>query len=204
MSNEDKISIALVDDHQIYLDGLSSMLIAQANFKIVFVETSPIIALEKLKNKIPDIIITDMSMPEMSGVEFVKIIKKQYPQIKILVLSMHQYKEKFEDIDGYLVKETNKKILIEAINEMVLINKKYNIPNIKNTANFNFNKNILSPREKEIIRLISEQYTAEQIAIQLSISKTTIATHKKNIFVKLKVNSIAGLIKEAIYLGVIK
>ena len=109
-----------------------------------------------------------------------------------------------DGIDGYLLKETNKKILVEAIKEIVLNGKKYNITNQKNANNFNFNKNILSPKEKEIIRFISNQHTTDEIAEKLEVSKSTIESHKKNIFLKLNVNSVAGLIKKAIYLGVIK
>ncbi len=204
MNNEDKITIVVVDDHQIFLDGMIAILNAQKNFKLLFTETSPVNALLKLNNLLPDIIITDISMPDMNGVEFIKKVKKKFPQIKILVISMYENQQTFDGIDGYLLKETNKKILVEAIKEIVLNGKKYNITNQKNINNFNFNKNILSPKEKEIIRFISNQHTTDQIAEKLEVSKSTIESHKKNIFLKLNVNSVAGLIKKAIYLGVIK
>lgn len=204
MNNEDKITIVVVDDHQIFLDGMIAILNAQKNFKLLFTETSPVNALLKLNNLLPDIIITDISMPDMNGVEFIKKVKKKFPQIKILVISMYENQQTFDGIDGYLLKETNKKILVEAIKEIVLNGKKYNITNQKNANNFNFNKNILSPKEKEIIRFISNQHTTDEIAEKLEVSKSTIESHKKNIFLKLNVNSVAGLIKKAIYLGVIK
>ena len=204
MNNEDKITIVVVDDHQIFLDGMIAILNAQKNFKLLFTETSPVNALLKLNNLLPDIIITDISMPDMNGVEFIKKVKKKFPQIKILVISMYENQQTFDGIDGYLLKETNKKILVEAIKEIVLNGKKYNITNQKNANNFNFNKNILSPKEKKIIRFISNQHTTDEIAEKLEVSKSTIESHKKNIFLKLNVNSVAGLIKKAIYLGVIK
>lgn len=203
MLNDDKISIVLVDDQQVFLDGLSSIINSQVNFELLFVDVSPKNALKKIKNQLPDIIITDMSMKEMSGIEFIQSVKRQYPQMKILVLSMYQNIQKFDGIDGYLVKETNKEILIEVINGIVLENKKYNIVKTNNNEKFIFNVNILSNREKEIINFISNQNTTEQIAQKLTISKATIESHKKNIFFKLKVNCIAGLMKRSFYLGII-
>lgn len=95
MNNEDKITIVVVDDHQIFLDGMIAILNAQKNFKLLFTETSPVNALLKLNNLLPDIIITDISMPDMNGVEFIKKVKKKFPQIKILVISMYENQQTF-------------------------------------------------------------------------------------------------------------
>ena len=152
----------------------------------------------------PDILISDISMPEMNGVEFIKIIKATYPNVKILVLSMFESMETIADIDGYLLKETSKEELVKAIHAIVLKNEKYlKVPG--NTLDaFAFKRTILSHREKEIIRLIAEEYTSEEIADKLFLSRGTIETHRKNIFFKLQVKNIAGLIKKAIYLGIVK
>jgi DNA-binding NarL/FixJ family response regulator len=197
------IKIVLVDDHQMFIDGMMAIFSQEDNMQILFVENNAKIALKKIKTQIPDIIITDVSMPEMNGLEFVKILKKDFPEIKILVLSMFQNIQSSEGIDGYLLKETDKKNLIKAINGIVLRNEKYfAIQNKKNSLDFN--KSILSPREKEIIQLIAQEYTTEQIAEKLFISKNTIDTHRKNIFYKLNVKNIAGLVKKGLYLGVLK
>lgn len=187
-----------------FLDGMISILSAHENFKILFVETSAKKALQKIGEKIPDIVITDISMPEMNGIEFVKKIKKQYPEVKILVLSMFENQQTFEGIDGYLLKETNKEVLVEAINGIVNEGKKY-FNAIQNSSNsFEFKQSILTQREKEIIQLIAEENTTDEIAKKLFISKTTIETHRKNIFFKLQVTNVAGLVKKAVYLGVVK
>jgi DNA-binding NarL/FixJ family response regulator len=197
------IKIVLVDDHQMFLDGMIAVLSQEEDMQILFVENSAKVALKKIKNQVPDIVITDISMPDMNGLEFVKILKKDFPEIKILVLSMFENIQSSEGIDGYLLKETDKKTLIKAINGIVLRNEKHFVAENKKNS-LDFNKSILSPREKEIIQLIAQEYTTEQIAERLFISKNTIDTHRKNIFYKLDVKNIAGLVKKAFYLGILK
>ena len=104
-----KIKIVVVDDHQIFLDGISSILSLEENFEVLFKENNAIIALEKIKNNKPDLVITDISMPEMNGLEFIKKLKLNFPDIKILVLSMFQNLNSFKDIDGFLLKKPIRK-----------------------------------------------------------------------------------------------
>ncbi|WP_445454020.1 response regulator [Flavobacterium sp. 25HG05S-40] len=204
MEINNKIKIALVDDHQMFLDGMISVLSNEKEFEIVFVENNPQVALLKIRTNIPDILISDISMPEMNGLEFIKIVKQDFPDVKILVLSMFESLQSVEDIDGYLLKETSKEELINTIIDIVQNDKKHfgSGQIIKNT--FDFKRSILTDREKEVIQLIANEYTTDQIAEKLSTSKSTIETHRKNIFYKLQVKNIAGLIKKAIYLGVVK
>jgi DNA-binding NarL/FixJ family response regulator len=197
------IKIVLVDDHQMFLDGMIAVLSQEENMQILFVENSAKVALKKIKIEVPDLVITDISMPDMNGLEFVKILKKDFPEIKILVLSMFENIQSSEGIDGYLLKETDKITLIKAVNGIVLKDEKHFVAeNQKNSLDFN--KSILSPREKDIIQLIAQEYTTEQIAEKLFLSKNTIDTHRKNIFFKLDVKNIAGLVKKAFYLGILR
>jgi DNA-binding NarL/FixJ family response regulator len=204
MNKSNIINIVVVDDHQMFLDGMISVLTAQENFNILFVENNPKKALQKLDEAMPDLIITDISMPEMNGIEFVKIINKRYPKIKIVVLSMFDNLQTIDGIDGYLLKETDKDELIKAINTIVLDEKKYFSIQKNKVDTFEFKKSILTIREKEIINLISEESTTDEIAESLGISKGTIESHRKNIFLKLQVKNVAGLVKKAIYLGIVK
>lgn len=197
------IRIVIVDDHPMFLEGMASVLSQQPNIGVLFTESNAKTALKKIKIDTPDLIITDISMPEMNGIEFIKILHQDFPHIKILVLSMHKSYHHIEHIDGYLLKETDKEELIEAINGIVLQNKKYFVEQLSKDSDFIFKKTILSKREKEIIKLIAQEYTTEEIAEKLFISKHTIESHRKNIFLKLQVKNIAGLIKKAIYLGII-
>jgi DNA-binding NarL/FixJ family response regulator len=199
----EKIKIIIVDDHKLFLDGITSVLSNEENIDILFTENKAIEALKKIKNNKPNLIITDISMPEMNGLEFIQIIKKDYPEIKILVLSMFKNLNSFKDIDGFLLKETDSLTLIKTINDIVLLNKKHFVGTENNLDTLDFKKSILSSREKEIIQLIAQEYTTEEIAEKLIISKHTIEAHRKNIFMKLNVKNIAGLINVAIRLGVI-
>jgi DNA-binding NarL/FixJ family response regulator len=204
METNNKIKIALVDDHQMFLDGMISVLSNQKEFEIVFVENNPQVALSKIRTNIPDILISDISMPEMNGLEFIKMVKKDFPHVKILVLSMFESLQSVQDIDGYLLKETNKEKLINTIKDIVQNDTKHFGSRQIIENSFDFKKSILTDREKEVIQLIADECTTDQIAEKLNTSKSTIETHRKNIFYKLQVKNIAGLIKKAIYLGVVK
>ena len=198
------IKIIIVDDHQMFLEGLVSVLSKQENIEVLFAENKAKNALKKIKKQIPDLVITDISMPEMNGLEFIKTLKKFYPEIKILVLSMFASIQSFEGIDGYMSKEVGSKDLIEAINGVVLNDKKYFDTVENKKENFDYKKNILSQREKQLVQLIALELTTEEIAKKLFISKHTVESHRKNIFFKLKVKNIAGLVKVALYLGILK
>jgi DNA-binding NarL/FixJ family response regulator len=198
------IKIVIVDDHQLFLDGIVSVLSNVEKFKILFVETKATEALKKIKNNQPDIVITDISMPEMNGLEFIKILKNEYPKIKILAISMFKNMQSYKDIDGFLLKETDKSELIAAINGIVLQNQKFFNTSNDALEEFDFKKTILSSREKEIIQLIAQEFNTEEIAEKLMLSKHTIEAHRKNIFFKLQVKNTAGLMNKSMHLGIIK
>ena len=197
----EKIKIAIIDDHLIFLEGLK--LILQNEFDIQYASNNPKDLLSKLESLDIDLLITDVSMPEISGIELVKIVKTKFPKLKILVMST--YKNMFckKEIDAYLMKDSDSEILIDTIKSVVLENKKIFSEELDETDGFDFSKSLVSKREREIIKLISEEYNSEEIAEKLFISKHTIEAHRKNIFMKLQVNNIAGLIKKAISLGII-
>lgn len=197
-----KIELVIVDDHKMFLDGISNVLSKQEDMEILKVIDNATDALTFLKKNTPDLLITDISMPEMNGLEFVKIVKQQHPNLKILVVSMFQQIQSFQGIDGYLLKETGFDELIKAIHQIIVDGKPYFYNDYKaSNDELEFNKKIITRREKEIIQLIAKELTTDQIADTLCISKHTVETHKKNIFLKLQVNSAVGLIKKAIYFG---
>ena len=196
------IKLAIVDDHQMFLDGICAVLSQQPGMQVLFAANAARSALKQLKTDTPDLVITDISMPDMNGIEFVKILRKEFPSIGILVVSMFENLQNLEDADGFLLKETDNKELVLAI-KTIAEGQKY-FRKSQPSAGLDFNKSILSKREKEIITLIAEEFTSEEMAQKLFVSKHTIEAHRKNIFLKLQVKNIAGLIKKAIYLGVIK
>ena len=197
------IRLALVDDHKLFLEGMVAVLSKEVDIEVVDFFNTAKEALSKLDFEDIDLLITDISMPEMNGLEFVNHVKKKNINLKILVISMFQQIQPFKGIDGYLLKETSFENLIDAIKQIVLHNKTCFYSNYEKpqTDPLDFNKTIITTREKEIIQLISEEYSTTDIAEKLFLSKHTIETHKKNIFLKLQVHNAAGLIKKAAYLG---
>ncbi len=198
------IKIVIVDDHQLFLDGIVAVLSNEENIEILFVENKATEALVKIKDNQPDLIITDISMPEMNGLEFIKILKSDYPKIKILVLSMFKNMQSHIGINGFLLKEINKSDLIATINGIVLRNERFFDNQNDALEEFDFKKSILSLREKEIIQLIAQENTTDEISEKLHLSKHTIEAHRKNIFFKLQIKNTAGLINKAMHLGFLK
>ena len=201
-----KIKIAIVDDHKMFTDGLRSVFMESNIYEILFVANNAQEALIALsKNDLPDLIISDISMPEMNGFEFIKIVKETYSEIKVLVISMFDTFYSNDQIDGYLLKDASTETIFEAIQSIVINNKKYFSPEVKIvTINSEYQKNILTNREKEIIQLIAQEYTSDEISEKLFLSKLTVETHRKNILIKLQVKNVAGLIKKAIIMGIVK
>jgi len=180
------IKVVLVDDHKIFLHGVKNVLNEQDNIDVVAVFNEAKYALDNLKTNIPDLLITDISMPNLNGIEFVKKVKQLYPDLKILVVSMFKQIQSFNGIDGYLLKETSYEELIKAINTIVIDGEKYFYNTfVEKKETLEFNKTILTTREKEIVNLISKELTTDEIATKLFLSKHTVETHKKNIFQKL-------------------
>jgi DNA-binding NarL/FixJ family response regulator len=171
-------------------------------------------ALEMIRNQPGDfdIVISDVTMPILGGIELTKIIKSQYPEIKVIILTMHNslqfIREAVEvEADGYLLKNTGREDFIYALNRVandgsyfspeVFSAIKNFLRNEKNSAT----SSKLSPRETEVLRLIVQEYTSKEIADKLFISKQTVDTHRMNIMQKTGSKSLVGLIKFAIHSG---
>ena len=198
-------SIFIVDDHQMVIDGLRLIIETIPGFTIVGESTSATGALDMLKDCKADILLTDVSMPEMSGIELTRIIKKSYPEIKILALSMFNESQVIAEmidagISGYILKNTGKQELIEALNK-IANGQNYFGQDITLQLMKSFKRNQdevrLTDREIEIIRMIEKEFGNKQIADLLFISERTVETHRKNILRKTKSQSIVGLLKYA-------
>ncbi len=198
------IRIVIVDDHKMFLEGMRSVLNDQDGIEVIAAYNNAKSALSFLHTNQLDLLITDISMPEINGLEFVKRVKEVYPKLKILVVSMFDQMHNLKNIDGYILKESGYNVLSDAVRTIVLEDQPYFQKGLKKgSPSLEFNKNILSKREREIVILIAEELTTEAIADKLFLSKHTVETHKKNIFLKLDVHTAAGLIQKAMYLGYI-
>lgn len=200
-----KIKLLLIDDHQLFIDGLKHSLLSFDFIEVINTFNNAQNALLYLKKESVDLVITDISMPDINGIEFIKKLKQQGSIIKVLAISMFKpLHNEANFYDGYLLKDASIEEVIGAIKSIVLDDTSYFAEGIFNENNrFEFSKSIVSKREKEIINLIAEELTVDEIAEQLFLSKHTVETHKKNIFLKLQVKTNAGLVKKALQLGII-
>lgn len=203
-----KISLAFVDDHQIVIDGLMSLLRNEDRFQFVFATTNPKEVVQKLKENPVDILLTDIMMPGLPGHVLAKEVRQQFPRIKILALSMSGDGALVNDmindadISGYVLKNTGKKELIEAIEKIAAGGIYFSEEIIdelqRHSTRKKENEQVhLTDREVEIIRLIEKEYSNRQIAEALYISERTVETHRKNIFRKTGTSSVIGLVKYA-------
>ena len=200
----DKIKVILVDDHDLFLIGLKASLGKYDFIEVVDTFTKAKKALDFLKKQSVDLVITDISMPELNGIEFIKKLKLLTPDLKVLAISMFpplHYEKNF--YNGYLIKDSSIETVVEAIKSIVYDNTPYFYNNIPKSEELSFSKTVVTKREREIINLIAQEFTVDEIAEKLFLSKHTVETHKKNIFFKLQVKTNAGLVKKAIQLGCI-
>lgn len=205
---KEKITLALVDDHQIVIDGLMSLLKGHERFRFAFASTDPLEVPALLHQHPVDILLTDVMMPGMPGNELAKLVRKKYPSIRILALSMNGEGELVNemindaDISGYILKNTGKLELIEALEKIAAGGIYFSdevISALKRTSDKKKTGDDahLTTREIEIIRLIEKEYNNKLIAETLFISERTVETHRKNIFRKTNTSSVIGLVKFA-------
>jgi len=199
-----RTSILLADDHLLFISGLATLLTETQNNYDVSVAHDGNMVLQMVAEKQPDLILLDIGMPGIGGMEVLKYLNRVYPAIKIIMLSsyndMHLI-EKARSIgaSGYLVKNCSIKELQRAINDVM--DEKSSFPTIVHLPEHNTDTNPivqqfnLTKREMEIIQLIKEEYTNKQIADKLFLSLFTVETHRKNIMHKLKLNSAVSLMK---------
>ena len=204
----EKIKIILVDDHDIVMDGIASLLCDAPHLKVVGKASSGIAAETMVKQLHPDIIITDVSMGEVWGLELTKRIASKFPLVKVIVLTMHDSVRYISSLleagaHGYLLKSVRQDELFAAINQVwkghQYIQQSLAASYVRALGALEAaqKKSKLSPREIEIIRLIVEEKTTAEISRELFLSEHTVETHRKNIGRKTGVKTPIGLINYA-------
>ena len=195
-------TIYLADDHAIIVEGLTEILRSKPEFKVLGTAANGEDVVRLMNNRRADVVIMDINMPKMNGIQCTSWIKKNYPQTKVIILTMFPEKSYIDQLiavgaDGCLLKSRGSKDLLQAIGR-VTDSKSY-FDHIRDFAEPNnhpvYN---LSEREIEIIRLIVDGLTSTDIADKLFISEHTVKTHRKNIFKKLGINSVSQLTSFAI------
>lgn len=200
-----KMKIFLTDDHAVLLGGLIKILSAEDDLDVIGSAGTVRETLDDLTQKNVDLLITDYNLPDDDGLTLVRRVKQKYPEIKIIVLSMHDeghlIKEILkEGINGYILKKDSHEELVNAVravkNNKVYLSSDVNTMLMKG-LNGTEEQKLLTDREREILKLIAKEYTNRQMAEELFISERTVETHRKNIFRKTGTNNLVGLIKFA-------
>lgn len=198
-------NLFIVDDHQLVVEGLRSLLENESNYNIVGSCNRPLEVEGMLEKCTVDILLTDINMPEMTGVELTRMVRKKFPLIKVLALSMFGDRQIIKEmidagISGYILKNTGKAELMEAL-EKIAKGHSFFCEEVTKEMMKAFNNDDsevhLTNREVEIIRLIEKELSNRKIADLLFISERTVETHRKNIFRKSGTQSIVGLLKFA-------
>lgn len=207
----DKIKIAVADDHQVIIDGIEAIMNTTDNLEFSGGALTGKEVIKLVESKPVDMVLMDINMPEMDGLECTAYLNKHYPRIRVIALSMHDNPRLAKRMVkngafGFLLKNSNKENILEAI-EAVSTGKNFFDPQLMPTffdagnkkSSSSFGKiDLLTKRELEIIQLICQEKTTVEIADELSISTHTVESHRANILLKLELKSSVGLTKWAI------
>jgi two-component system nitrate/nitrite response regulator NarL len=213
-----KIRILLVDDHPIVREGIKSALSKRKNISIVGEAATGEEAMVKARKLSPDVILMDINMPGMSGLETTRRLRKSVPDSKILAVTMHENREYVLEMTqlgarGYVFKDSSPSELLRAI-EAVHSGDLFFSPRASQQLLKSFLKGEprtdsqasvdLSKREKDVLQLITEGFKTKEIARLLGVTDRTVETYRHRLMTKLSVHSVAALIKHAVTKGIVK
>lgn len=206
------VKILIADDHNMMINGLKLILAVRTDFDVIATANNGLEAIELIKKEKPDVVLLDINMPLLNGYQTLQIIRNEFPEVKVIVLSMSADKNSVLSMleagaYSYLFKNTDEKTLFTAIDEVS--NERYFVSNEIQDVLEDFlskgkdyskknNHKILSSREIEIVKLITDGNTNAEIANLLFLSIRTVDTHRKNILCKLRLNNTASLVKYVI------
>lgn len=211
------ITIVLADDHVIVRQGLRALLNAEPDFDVIGETGDGINAVELVNKTNPDVLVLDLMMPGLNGLDVARQLNKQNPKTKIIILSMHD-DEGFvlealsNGVSAYVLKDTGSANLIHAVREVKnghrylspsLSDRAIDIYEHMNRAGTTDKYETLTPREREVLHLSAEGLTSNRIAMRLGISVRTAETHKSNVMNKLGIHTQADLTRYAIRRGII-
>ena len=215
---KDKIKIILADDHRIFRKGLKSLLSEKENIEVLAEADNGSEALEKAMKYRPEIVLMDIAMPKMDGIEATRQIRERLPDTEVVILSMHAKKAYIDQVlkagaKGYVLKDSDEENLIAAIN--TVHNGGYYLDSPiadqvlshyfggKSRRELKEQSDPISEREKQVLRLLAEGHSNQEVADILCISRKTVENHRANIVRKTGVQGQVGLIKYAARIGLI-
>jgi len=209
------IRVLLCDDHKIVREGLRVLIEKQPDMEVIEEAQSGEEAVRLVRDLLPDVVVMDIAMPDLNGIEATRQILGKVPRVKVIALSMHSDRRFAvqmlkEGASGYLLKDCAFEELANAIRTVVM-NRVYLSPKVAEIVIKDYVRlspqtgfsvfSVLSPREREVLQLLSEGKTAKEIAFRLRVSVKTVETYRKQIMDKLNIYSIAELTKFAIREG---
>jgi two-component system response regulator NreC len=213
-----KIRIVMADDHAIFRRGLQAMLEGSQGFSIVAECGDGEQAVQLVAEHVPDVVLLDISMPKLNGVEAARLIKRYHPEVRVLILSVHEDRDYIYQVvragaDGYVFKSVEKKELIAAIRTVVEGGRFFS-QSVSNVIVSQFasharhdkepgSVSMLTRRENDVLRRIAEGKTSRAIAEELVLSVRTVNTHRANLMHKLDIHEKAGLVRYAIQTGLV-
>ncbi len=217
MHNNKTITVVLTDDHMIIRDGLRALLERQPDMEVVAEADNGRTALKHVKELSPDVVIMDIGMRELNGIDATRQIVKISPGVKVLALSMYSDKRFIKGMlkagaSGYMLKDSAFKELIDAI-RVIVDNKTYISPSIASIVMNDYlgnspekdgsTRSLLTSRELEVLQLLAEGKSTKRIALSLDLSIKTIESHRNRVMQKIDVSNIADLTKYALREGII-
>ncbi len=197
------ITVAIAEDHQALIDGIKSYIKYEEDIKIIGQANNGEELLKLVRLKQPKVVLCDIRMPKLDGIEATKTILKELPYTKVIAFTMFDQEEAVQQMlaagaHGYILKNSSLEVVLEAIREVAsgktYYDKKIHQPN----AEKNSTKSVLSSREREILQLIAKGRTSHQIADELFIGKSTVDTHRKNMIRKLGLSGAGELLRYAV------
>lgn len=211
---EKPIRVVIVDDHQVVLEGFMARLELEPDIEVIATASNGIEAIEMVKATMPDVILMDVSMPIMNGIDATHLIKEEVPTAKVLMLTMHDNREYIMKVMqagavGYMLKEISAQKMVQAI-KTVNQGSTYFCESVTQTL---FTQpvipaeqkpNPLSRREEAVLKLVAQGCSSKRVASLLNISYRTVETHRQNIKHKLDIHSTAELAKYAVQKGILE
>ena len=208
------LRILVADDHEVVRQGLRALLEARPDWEVCAEAANGREAVERAKQTKPDVVVMDISMPELNGLEATRQILKALPRTEVLVLTLHESEQLIRRVVesgacAYVLKSDAGRNLVEGVaalgqhkgffsSQVATVIVESHLKGGKTTGRQNRNRDLLTPREREIVQLLAEEKSNKEIAATLSLSVHTVETHRSNIMLKLGTHSLAGLIHYAL------
>lgn len=210
--------VIIVDDHELVARGFAKCFTGREDYEILEVFTKPVDALNSIEILQPQLVISDLDMPGMNGLEMMQKAREISPQTKFILLTMHMSKQlykkaKEQGIEGYLPKSTDEEELFVCVDQ-VLKGKTYysqklmdllvsDVTHDTKSEHVIKYTQLLTDRERQILILVSEGYSSKEISDQLNVAVKTVETHRTNIMNKLEVHNVAGMVRIAMKEGLL-